>query len=621
MTKYLNSKSLCIFLAVLIFLLHYYIREYNYNHWTNILGWDVLSYYLYLPFTFIYHDPGLVNQSVVDHIFEQYRPSGTFYQAFHLPNGNWVSTYTCGLAILYLPFFFIAHLWASLSHSYPADGFSFPYQFCIANGVMLYIVAGIFVIRKVLLSFFNDRITSIVIALLLIGTNYLHETLAEECMPHAILFTAYALILLLTIQWHRQPNIKIAAWLGFIMGFAILIRGSEIVLIVIPLLWNIYDKDSFKNKWTLIRKNSFHILVAVLCFLVIPFLQMLFWKKITGSFIFQSYQNTEGFDWGGDYIMKVLFAYKKSWFLYTPMIILPIIGIYFMKKMYRPAFWSVFLFFILNFYLIASWAAWWQGGSFGMRYFVESYAVMAIPFGFFLKKMGEQKFLLKSLITLLAGFFLFLNIFQTWQFNNWILDGYAMTKDYYWKVFLKTRVSDEDKKLKEIDRNFTTFQEFQNQQDYVKHTLGYFDFDSINSIPVESFFLDSVHALSPPFSCRLTKEHIYSPTFRMPYNTITKREHAFIRVTLSYFPVYDLKESPASIVIHFDHKGRFTNNYRGYNLEDQTYKLNQWNRISADYLTPYPLSEDDKLVVYVYLRGEKELYIDNLHIEAFERKW
>ena len=156
MQKYFTSKHLAVFLCLLFLVLHYYIRTAIYWNWTNVLGWDVFSYYIYLPATFIYNDPGMVNQLVIDRIFEQYQPSGTVYQIYRLPNGNWVSMYSMGFAILYAPFFFIAHGWALLSGGvYPADGFSFPYQYCIGNGVMIYIVAGIFVIRKVLLHFFH----------------------------------------------------------------------------------------------------------------------------------------------------------------------------------------------------------------------------------------------------------------------------------------------------------------------------------------------------------------------------------------------------------------------------------------------------------------------------------
>ena len=184
MNKYINSRNLAILISLFILVAHYLIREFNYNHWSNMLGWDVLAYYIYLPSTFIYGDPGMVDQSIIDHIFQTYNPSGTFYQAFPLANGNWSSMYTLGYAVLYAPFFFIAHIWALLSE-YPADGFSFPYQFTIANGVMIYIILGVFFIRKVLLKLFSDRITMIVMLFILLGTNYFHETLADECGSYA----------------------------------------------------------------------------------------------------------------------------------------------------------------------------------------------------------------------------------------------------------------------------------------------------------------------------------------------------------------------------------------------------------------------------------------------------
>ena len=622
MNKYFNSRNLAVFLAVLFVLLHYYIKTYNYKNWDNVLGWDILSYYLYLPFNFIYDDPGMVNQLIIERIFAQYHPSGTFYQAFQIPNGNWVPMYTLGFAILFAPFFFIAHLWATYSGQWPADGFSYPYQFCIGNGVMIYIIAGIFILRKVLLHFFNDRITSIVLVLVLLGTNYLIEAADDSCMPHAMLFTAYALILWLTIKWHQKPTMKTAGVLGLLLGFTILARGSEIVCLIIPLCWNIYDKQSFYDKIKLLAANKSQVIAAVLAFFIVPLIQMFYWKNITGSFIFHSYQNTEGFDWNGEHLMNVLFSYKKSWFIYTPMIILPIIGIWMMRKMEKRVFPAIGIFFIVNFYLIASWAAWWQGGSFGLRYYVESYAVMAIPFGFFIKKIGEQKIPVKIITYLITGFLLFLNMFQTWQFENWMIDGYAMTKAYYWRIFLKTSVTAEDKKLLEVDRaGFKIDEVFNNQQDYTKHTIGFYNFENNNSSIVDPPFLDSSKALSTPFSCKLTAERIYSPAFKIPFDAITKREHAWIRVSFDYFNNENLAEAMPSLVIDFNHHSRHTYKYKGWDLEKQKGKPNEWNHFSIDYLTPYPLSVDDIMEVYIYLRGKKDFNFDNLQIEAFERKW
>jgi hypothetical protein len=621
MSKYITAKSLAVFLCLLFLVLHYYIRTVIYWNWTNVLGWDVLSYYIYLPFNFIYNDPGIVNQLVIERIFEQYQPSGTVYQIYRLPNGNWVSMYSMGFAILYAPFFFIAHAWASFSGGiYPADGFSFPYQYCIGNGVMIYIVAGIFVIRKVLLNFFSDKITMAVMVFLLLGTNYFHEATSDDCMPHAILFTAYALILWLTIKWHQSPSIKTAGLLGLLLGFTIIARGSAIICLVIPLLWNIDSKEALIAKWSLIKSKLSHVIFGIACLSIIPVCQMIYWKFITGTYFFDSYQNTEGFDWDGQHILKVLFSYKKSWFVYTPIIILPILGIWIMRKSGRKSFLAIASFFLLNFYLISGWAAWWQGGSFGMRYFVESYAVMAIPFGYFIKYILESRPVFRIIVICIASFLTFLNLFQTWQFNKMMIDGYAMTKAYYWRIFLKTKATDEDRKLLEVQRgNFSSNEVFKDYDDYTSRVIGFYDYESNNSTEVDKVFKDSLYALSKPFSCKLTRDRIYSPTFRMRYSDITKKEHIWFRISVDYYLTDSIPLETASLVINFEH-GDHDYKYKGWDLTKKP-GINKWNNFTVDYLSPYPLSMDDNVLAYVYLKDGKEIYIDNLKITVFERKW
>ncbi len=621
MKKYINSRNLAILISIFILVVHYIIREFNYNHWSNMLGWDVLAYYIYLPSTFIYGDPGMVDQSVIAHIFQTYNPSGTFYQAFQLPNGNWSSMYTLGFAVLYAPFFFIAHIWAMLSN-YPADGFSFPYQFSIANGVMIYIVIGIFLIRKVLLRLFSDGITMMVMLLILLGTNFFHESIADECGPHAIMFACFALILYLNILWHEKPGGMIAFWLGLVLGLSILARGSGIIILVIIILWNVYNSKTFLDKLQLIGSNWRQLLAGLAGLSIFPLVQIIFWKKITGEFLFNTYQVTPGFDWLEPHIVKVLFSYKKGWLLYTPMVAFPVIGLFFIKKYNKNIFLPMIIFFLVNFYIISSYGTWWQGTGYGSRYFVESYAVLAIPFGYLITWIRQNR-LLTIVFIVLSMFFLSLNLFQTWQANNWIMDGYRMTKAYYWRIFLKTKVSAEDRKLCEVERTFKAGETFTNPQDYTKHTVGFLDFDSRNTINFNPVFTDTAFFYSPPNSYKIAPPNIYGPTFKIPYYILTKREHAWIKVSFMYFTKYDLNESPASLVIEMDHKkGKYIEKYRNWNLEKYDFKINQWNEFSVDYLTPYPLSvKKDIFKIYVYIRGDKELYIDNMHVEAFERKW
>jgi hypothetical protein len=587
----------------------------------NVLGWDILAYYLYLPFTFIYGDPGISDQSIIKYIFDTYNPSGTFYQAYPLPNGNWSPMYTLGFAILYLPFFLIGHLWALLS-SYPADGFSYPYQFSISNGVMLYIAGGIFVFRKFLLTLFSDRLVSFILLAMILGTSLFHESIVYEVGPHAMMFAGFSAILYLTHLWHKKANSKNSFLLGFIIGLCILARGSGIFVLFIPVLWGVYNKDTLLQKLNYLIANYRFLIIGLIGFSIAPLIQIIYWKFITGEYIFNTYQVTPGFDWFDPHFQKVFFSYKKGWLLYTPMITFCILGLFALWKQNKQIAIAVITFFIVNVYVISSWGTWWQGGSFGSRYFVDSYAILAIPFGYFARATFKTP-VWKYLFSLLVTFFIFLNLFQTWQFNNWILDGYAMTKEYYWRVFLKTKVSEEDRKYAEIVRKFEATDSLSNPEDYNHRTAGFLNFEEVNTIQVPDFMITDKHAKSPPHACIIHPDWVYGPTFRFPFYKLTDKEHAWLHVTFDYLSEFTLNESPAQLVIELDHnEGQYIEKRRDYYIKSDTFNIGEWNHFEVKYLTPYPLSvKNDVIKVYIYVTGANPIYIDNFQVEIYERKW
>lgn len=616
-----TSKYVAILISAFVLVAHYYTRKYIYLDFNNVLGWDALAYYMYLPYTFIHGDPGMSNHAVIEYIFSTYNPSPTFYQGYPLPNGNWSSMYSIGYAILYFPFFLIGHIWALLS-DYPADGFSYPYQFTIANGVMFYIISGIFIIRKVLLSFFKDNVVALVLIAVILGTNFFHESIADEVGPQAMMFAMFSLILLLTIKWHKKPEVKTAFFLGLILGLAILARGSAIFIVFVIAFWNVYDKESFLEKVQLVFDKRKQILIGILGLAIFPLIQFIYWKIYTGTFFFNPYKVTPGFNWLEPQFLKVLFSYKKGWLLYTPIMAFAIIGLFFLLKKNKKIATAVIGFVIINVYVLSSWGTWWGGGSFGGRYFVESYAILSIPLGYFIATVFKKP-LLKWVFIGLGSFFVFLNLFQTWQFNNFMFDGYNMTKAYYWKLFLKTSVTAEDRKLAAVNRDFGAVDYFTDPQDYTKYTAEYLDFENINTIHYDSSYVDTAHYFSPPNSYLISPEVIYGPTFRIPYDHLTKKEHAWMTISFQYLAEHDLNSSSAFLVVELNHnKGQYIEKRRSWDLKEKAFQVGKWNSISVDYLTPFPLSvKNDDITIYIYLEGDIPIYLDNFKVEAFERKW
>ena len=205
---------------------------------SNIISYDVFGYYLYLPLTFLVEGDSQEALAYLNEIKTTYASSDTLYQIQYLPNGDFVMKYTSGWAICYAPFFFIAHVIASIT-DYPADGFSQPYQLAVFIGSLIYTLIGIHFLFKIARYFFEKWLTIVLLVLIILGTNYLiHITMyGQNAMTHNLLFTGYTLIVWLTIQWYEKRKLKTILFLGIVCGLVILTRPTEIVCLLIPLLW------------------------------------------------------------------------------------------------------------------------------------------------------------------------------------------------------------------------------------------------------------------------------------------------------------------------------------------------------------------------------------------------
>ena len=610
-----NPKSQLTVFALVIFII---ILRFQYPYWNycKILNWDIFGYYLYLPAYFIYHDLGIKDMGFINHIFATYDPSGSFYQAFAVPGHNWVMKYPMGIAILYSPFYFIGHLYAKLS-GYPVDGFSMPYQASIALGGLIYTIIGLIYFRKILLRFFTDKYTALLLGCIVLGTNYLELTYFSGAMPHNYLFMIYALVIWLTIKWHDDPKVKYIIPLGLIIGLAGLIRPTEIICCLIPLFWTVDGKDAFIKKWKFIKKYKLQILLMMLCILIMASFQMIYWKIYTGKFIYWSYGD-EGFEFLNPYLLKVLFSYKKGWLVYTPIMTLAIIGFWFMYKKKKNLFYPFFIYFIINLWIVSSWDCWWYGGSFSQRSLMHSYVVMALPLGFWFIGISSFKKIYKYPLFTISIILVLFNLFQTWQYGHYIIDPMRMTKKYYWKCFLKTRVSDEDKKYMAVDRSATAEEKIDNIADYYKIILQEDSFE-VKESGKETHYCDTI-SHSGKLSFVLDSTNEFSPSFSEKYSNITNKEFMWFRVSVYIYPLYPMKENPASIIINFDNKGR-SMKYRGLDIESLNLELHKWNLVTFDYQSPEIISDNEKIQVYLWLRGKKKIYIDDLNVTGYIPKY
>lgn len=565
----------------------------------HALTWDVFGYYLYLPATFIHDDPALRDRAWLDEVMATYDPSTTLYQVVDGPDGSHVIKYSSGMAVAYAPWFFLAHVLAK-PLGFPADGLSAPYSVAITFGVLLWVMLGLFLFRRALLHFFSDGWTAVLLVLVVLGTNFLHlAALDGTLLTHPFLFALYAGLLLVTIRWHEKPSWQAAIALGATAGWITLVRPNEGVCVLLPLLWS--NSDGPAAKWRLVRAHVSHVVLAAIAFVVMAAPQLLYWKSVTGEWLFYSYINPgEGFDIASPYTWDYLFSWRKGWFIYTPLALLMVSGLIVLWQRARNLFWPIAALFAINLYITSSWTCWWYaGGSFSARSMMPMYAVLALPLGFLLKEAVSGRWRKPALA--LVGFIAALNLFQTWQWSANIISKDRMTGAYYAAIFGRTNPPSNAEELLLVQRSITGDEQLIDGSRYTRHVAYRNTFDD-----------------QPDSVFTLTDEVPFSPGPDIAYRELTDKDHAWLRVSARLW-VTDSTSMAPLIVCAFHHKGP-SYKYVARSWDLSTAKRGAWNHLSFDYLTPEVRSLNDNLKLYLWNQQGGTHRVDDLQVEVFDPK-
>ncbi|HLO69421.1 MAG TPA: hypothetical protein VK167_01035 [Flavipsychrobacter sp.] len=566
------------------------------------IGWDVSGYYWYLPSVFIYKD--LKYQSFADSVISKYKPTPIIQQFTRLEDSSCVMTYSSGMAFMYLPLFAAAHITAPML-GYPADGFSPPYQFALQVGSLLIGLFGLWYFRRFLLYYFEDKVVAILLLLLAIGTNYLNYTAIDGPMTHNWLFVIYVLLLLNTRNFYLSPSYKYALRIGILCGLAILIRPSEIVAVCIPLLWGLNGiaLTDIKQHLHFIKQHFIKLLVAVIAVISIGSVQLFYWKYSSGHWLFYSYTAPrQSFTWLPPHIDDYLFSYRSGWLIYTPLMMLALLGFLpFLRKGQNLVAVSVFMFCTL--YIVSAWDTWWYGGL-GGRAMIQSYPILFIPFGYLVTEMFNRKLLMILLIPIMLAFS-YVSIWVTIQTHKGtgLLDVESMSKAYYWHVVGRWHINDKEEaeKLKDTEHIFTgTLKDKK-----LEYSSNYENDTTILEMPLP--------AIEGSKSAYVNENVEFSKILRFPLQTNKKwlRVQAIAKCTIKEWTVWKM---PQFSIRLFNSKGGI--------IETSMIRLHRHLTNNAQKLIHFDIHIPDGISqaeVYLWNPGsDKLLMIDDLQIWSFD---
>lgn len=447
------SRIALIISIVIIFGVHFlYSPKWQKSGTEATISWDVSGYYFYLPAAFIYKD--MKELKWRDHIFEKYKPQPGFSQAFkHEASGNYVMKYSIGQAVVYSPFFFIAHAWALNSSQYPVDGFSFPYQFMISMGMLLWTIIGLIYMRKSLLLYFSESVTALGILGIVLGSNYLNYVAIDGAMTHNTVFTIYAVLIYLSIRFHKNPTWGKALGIGACVGLASLIRPTEIISCLLPILWgvNLYNKEDLLERIEAFKKQWLKLLAAVLVTAMIGFIQLAYWNYASGDWLVYSYED-QGFSWLRPHLFNGILSYRTGWLVYSPLMVFSLIGFINLFRKNKGIFYPTFIFAMSFIYIAFAWDIWWYGGSLGQRTMVQAYPILLFPFcGFIEWTLASRSKWIKIGIGAITVLFIYANLWFTHQAHlGGILKISRMQKQYFWKTLFTYEINRNDVKLLDI---------------------------------------------------------------------------------------------------------------------------------------------------------------------------
>lgn len=386
---------------------------------------DGVGYYDYLPSLFIHED--LVRKDTESSV--KYERIEKLPVYVNYKSGK-VNKYHCGTAILLTPFFLVTHFLTAQPHT----GYEWMFQLTVLVAALFYLGLTLVFLKKLLRTY--DISAGWIIfpqVVLVFGTNVLYYASVESSFSHVYSLFAVTAFVYGVRSYSLRKQRSHLIWSFLFLALIVMIRPvNGLVILFIPFI------AGSPGQLRGLLRSAIHdrkgILLGIAGAVFILSIQCWLWYAQTGELFVYSYQN-EGFNFGDPHFWGILFSFRKGLFVYTPVLLVAFAGLYYFvrRKDYFSLATFLIPFFILT-YILSSWQDWVYGHSYGLRAYIDFYALFFIPFALLFNEIRRFRIVTGLVCVLLIG----LNLVQTWQYKHFILHWYTMDFDKYVKVFLRT---------------------------------------------------------------------------------------------------------------------------------------------------------------------------------------
>jgi hypothetical protein len=550
---------------------------------------DGRGYYTYLPAVFIYNDPSCS-------FYESQSSSQPDTADFiNRVDGKPVNKYFSGVAVCQLPFFTLAHFFAKCANI-ESNGYTKPYHYAVAFAGIFYFLAGLFFLWKLLATFhFRTGVTLLVSACFAFGTNLLYYAAFEPSMSHVYSFALITAFLFYSRSFFLAPSKKGIMLMSILLGIVVLIRPvNGMIICALPFTagsWLVF-RDALR--W--VMRNFSWLLFSLAVFLSICSIQLVLYYWQTGHFFVWSYKS-EGFDFLHPRIFGTLFSYQKGLFVYMPILLFGVVGLFFLAKRSKYQFIALVPVWAIIVFVISSWHDWKYGFSFGSRAYIDFYALLALPFAFLAGFLSARKTAF-TLFVFTCAVLVTHNFIQHYQYANHIIHPGAMNKERYWTIFLRT-----GKKFEDTLSRLPYHMESEGDCNEMEGAVDWPGMETIHKGPARSgkssSRIDSIAPYSAGF-CKKMSDEIFDAPCRVQISAwVMKKDEkdngALIVSRLSSDSTLFVKEIPLPANM----------------------KKGEWRNIKTTIEIPKRMTDPEFLKVF-FLRHEGTLYVDDFCVTVTE---
>jgi hypothetical protein len=270
---------------------------------------DSVSYYAYLRSAVFDRDLDFTNE------WEAWGLAPAPRTATGLP----ANQHSVGPALLWSPFFLLAHLWVRITGHASADGFGTPYVRAAAAGTLAVALAGSWLLARTLAARFGSPASVLAVATAVLASPVVYYLFVVPAMAHGLAFGVGAAVVWAFARVESRPSRGAWVLLGALIGLAALVRWQAVVyaVLVVPLAVGAWRRRRLRPVW---------VLLAGLAALAVLIPQLVAWKILFGSFLtipqgsgFLSLWPQHGLD--------VLVHADHGLFSWTPVLLLGALGL------------------------------------------------------------------------------------------------------------------------------------------------------------------------------------------------------------------------------------------------------------------------------------------------------